>query len=123
MTELALQTFAATLLRLNAMPGVIYFHVPNGEYRSPRTGARLKAMGVLPGVADITVVLPGGSVAFLELKVKGGSLNPNQRAFRTLCESNGTPYAVARTPEEVTATLRGWGALKSNVHFGEVPFQ
>ena len=28
------------------------FHVPNGEYRHPATAARLKTMGVRPGVVD-----------------------------------------------------------------------
>ena len=34
-------------------PDVIMRHVPNGEHRDPRTAAKLKAMGVLPGSADL----------------------------------------------------------------------
>ena len=113
MTELALQKFAATLLRLNGAPDVIFFHPPNGEARSARTGGKLKAMGVKPGVPDLVVVCPGGRVRFLELKTTTGSLSQSQRAFRTLCEFNGCPYEVATTPEEVESILRGWGALRS----------
>lgn len=113
MSELALQKFAVTLLRFNAAPGVIWFHPPNGEARSARTGAKLKAMGVKAGVPDLVVVRPGGIVYFLELKAPKGSLSPAQRAFRAACEDNGIPYAVAVTPEAVETVLRGWGALRS----------
>ena len=113
MTELALQKFAATLLRLNAAPDVIWFHPPNGEARSARTGGKLKAMGVKPGVPDLVIVCPGGRVRFLELKSPKGSLSMHQRAFRTFCEFNGAPYEVATTPDEVMSILQSWGALRS----------
>lgn len=113
MTELSLQKFAAKLLRLNAAPDVIWFHPPNGESRSARTGGKLKAMGTMAGVADLVIVCPGGRVRFLELKTPKGSLSANQRAFRTLCEFNGAPYAVATTSAEVEDILRSWGALRS----------
>lgn len=115
MTELALQKFAASLLRLNAAQDVIWFHPPNGEARSARTGARLKAMGVLAGVADLAVVLPGGLVRFLELKTPKGRLSPPQKAFRERCEASSVLYETATTPEEVEAVLRGWGALRGGV--------
>ena len=115
MIELALQKFAASLLRLNAAPDVIWFHPPNGEARSARTGGKLKAMGVKPGVPDLVVVLPGGHAHFLELKSARGSLSPHQRVFREDCGINGAPYEVATTPEEVESTLRDWGALRGGI--------
>lgn len=99
MSEFDLQKFAVTLLRFNAIPGVIFFHVPNGEYRSPRTGARLKAMGVMPGVADLVVIKPNGLVYFLELKTAKGTLSKPQRAFRDACDRIGLTYEVASSPE------------------------
>lgn len=113
MTELALQKFAANLLRLNAVPGVIWFHCPNGEARSARTGAKLRAMGVRRGVADLVIVRPGGLVHFLELKTPKGSLSIEQRAFRDECEYHGIPYAVATSSTRIEAILRDWGALRS----------
>lgn len=112
MSELGLQKFTANLLQLQAAPGVIWFHPPNGEARSGRTGAKLKAMGVRPGVADIVIVLPGGKAAFLELKTDKGSLSNAQLSFLDLCAANGAPYVVAKSPEDVEATLRAWGALR-----------
>lgn len=114
--ESPVHIFAVQLLQFNAAPGVIYFHVPNEGRRAPRTGAFQKRLGLLPGVADLVIVLPGGAVCFLELKREvGGVLSENQRAFRDLCEANGTPYEVATTPEEVESVLRGWGALRGDV--------
>ena len=111
MSELDLQKFTASLLRFNAARGVIWFHPANGESRSARTGAKLKAMGVRKGVADMVIVLPGGHVCFLELKTPKGSTKPEQRAFRDDCERIGAPYAIARTSAEVEHVLRGWGAI------------
>jgi len=112
--ESPVHIFAVQLLTFSAAPGVLYFHVPNEGRRAPRTGAFQKRLGLLPGVADLVIVLPGGQVRFLELKREvGGTLSENQRAFRTACEANGSPYEVATTPEEVEAVLRGWGALKT----------
>lgn len=108
--------FAVQLLSIFAVPGLIWFHCPNGAKMSERTASFMKRMGMLPGVADLTIVLPGGHARFLELKREvGGVLSENQRAFRDLCEANGTPYEVATTPEEVEAVLRGWGALRGDV--------
>lgn len=109
--EFKLQKFVVQCLAQFKRPGVIFYHCPNGEQRSPRTGARLKSMGVLRGVADICLVLPGGASAFLELKRPGGRPSEFQRAFRNECETAGAGYAVADTPEEAVSVLLGWGAL------------
>lgn len=37
---------------------VLWCHCPNGEHRDVRVGARLKALGVKPGVPDILVFTP-----------------------------------------------------------------
>lgn len=109
--ELALHKFTAQLLRLNAAPGVLFFHVPNGESRSAATGAKLKAMGVRAGVADFSITLPGGRAAYLELKRPGGRASQSQKQFRAEAEAAGALYAIAETPEQVQDILTGWGAL------------
>ena len=45
-------------IRVGKSPGWIVFHPANGELRDTETGARLKRMGVLPGVSDIVLVGP-----------------------------------------------------------------
>lgn len=111
--ENTVHIFAVQLLTLNAVPGLIWWHTPNEGKRSRRTGGHLKRLGMLPGVADLTIVLPGGRARFLELKRPvGGRVEPAQRDFRILCEMNGSPYAIARTSDEVTAVLRKWRAIR-----------
>lgn len=107
-----LQRYVVQLLKLCADRRLVWFAVPNGEARSKRTGAKLKAMGVRPGVADFAFTLPGGRSAYLELKTLAGRPSPEQRVFRADAEVAGALYAIARTPEEVEATLAGWGALR-----------
>jgi hypothetical protein len=110
--EYHLQYFVTQLLKFNAAKGVIFYAVPNGEYRSKRTLAKLKGMGVRAGVADIALVLPGGKAAFLELKSLRGYPSPAQRVFRADVEATGALYAIARTREEATLILAEWGALR-----------
>ena len=112
--EDALQITVAGFLRQFARKNIIWFHPPNGGNRGLTEGKIFKAMGVLPGVADIVVVCPDKRVAFLELKSAKGGLNANQRLFRDRCEALDIRYAIARTPEEATAVLWSWGAMTSN---------
>ena len=111
--EYRLHYFVVQLLTLSRARGIVFFHCPNGEYRSKRTAAKLATMGVLKGVADICIVLPGGRIAFLELKAEGGYLSADQRAFRSNVEAQGALYAVARTPDEAKDILASWGALRA----------
>lgn len=99
------------LLKLCRVKGTIFFHCPNGEARSEVTGAKLKAMGVLPGVADIVVITPGGSANFLELKAPKKTPSPDQITFREACEANGCPYALADSADKAMDALVRWGAV------------
>jgi len=55
-------------------------HVPNGEYRARHTAARLKRMGVRPGVPDILILVPANGYhgMAIELKKPGGRLSKHQ---------------------------------------------
>src|SRR3990167_6123406 len=69
--EERLQRAVVQLLML-AYPDLRWRAIPNGEYRSPRTAGRLKAMGVQAGVADLHITLPRGRTAWIELKSAKG---------------------------------------------------
>ena len=114
--EHGLQKTVVQLLKLDGVRGLIYYHIPNEGQRAARTGAFLKGLGMLPGAADLAIVLPGGRAAFLELKrgVKEET-SDDQDAFRDLCAANGTPYAVARSYDEARTILWGWGALRGRM--------
>lgn len=109
--EHSLQCAVADLLRLNAAPGVIWTHPPNGEARSARTGAKLKRMGVRAGAPDILIILPDGRAACLELKGPKGTLSAAQRVWREDCRRIGVPYDTASTLWEAQAILDAWGAI------------
>ena len=110
MKERDLHSYTADLLRFTAAPGVLWLHIPNGEQRSARTGAKLKRMGVLAGAADFLVVVRG-QAHFLELKTPKGRQSVAQLSFRTCATGAGSRYAIARSPEEVRNTLEGWAAV------------
>jgi len=112
--EDALQKAVVQHLRLCGVPGLLFFAPANEGKRSPRSGARLKAMGMLPGVADLVVMVPGGVPFFLELKSPKGVLSPEQKAFRTVCRAAGCEYSMARSLNAALDILRVWGALKPN---------
>jgi hypothetical protein len=97
-------------------PGWEFFAIPNGEFRTEKTGALLKRMGAKPGVPDLQFLSPTGLSYFLELKWAKQPLTGAQQAF---FERNGgkecCTCAVARSFNEAVAILRFWGACKARI--------
>jgi hypothetical protein len=92
--EASLQVQVCHHLKLRHRPGVFWFHVPNGANRSPAQSALLKKMGLLPGMADLVVIV-AGRAHFLELKASGGRPSVDQIAFQALCQRLGAcPVSV-----------------------------
>lgn len=60
------------------------FAVPNGGRRDGVTGARLKAEGVLAGVADLILLVPnaGYHALLIEMKTPKGRQSESQRAWQ-----------------------------------------
>ena len=71
----------------------------NNNSQNAVKGALNKAMGVLPGVADMAYLVPGG-VIFLECKTPTGTQSASQRQFQALCHSLGIPYFIFRSVAE-----------------------
>jgi len=95
-SEFQIQSAVIAALRLQCRPGITYWHCPNGEVRDKRHAAKLKAMGTLRGVADLTFVFPNAApLLFLELKAYGRRLTPDQRQFRDLMQAAGHLYEWA----------------------------
>ncbi len=101
------------LLEVAAAPGVVWWHTPNGGKRSKREAARFRAMGVLAGVADFAISMPGGRFAFIEVKSRGGCLSAEQKAFLRSMEANGHQTAVVRSLADASAALTGWSAIRN----------
>ena len=111
-SEHALQTMVCEYMARAMRPELEWRAIPNGGKRHMRTAVKLKAEGVKRGTPDIVILLHDGRVAWLELKIKGGSLSLEQQGFRNICKRLGHHWAVAKTLEEVTAYLTTIGALK-----------
>jgi len=90
----------------------IAYCVPNGGPRSKASAGRLKAMGVLPGVADLMFILNDGSAAAMELKIPGGVQSPAQKDFEARCHKIGAPYVICSDLDNALSILEAWGVLK-----------
>jgi hypothetical protein len=103
----------ADLLRRVGRADWLWFHVPNGEYRTKETGALLLRMGVMPGVFDLLLISPTGAHHWLELKrgAKAG-MSLAQIRFRHELQVRGVPYGVARSFDEAVDFLRAWGVIE-----------
>lgn len=120
--ESGLQIQLVTLLRWAVRPDVLWRHIPNGEHRDPRTAAKLKAMGVLPGSADLEFhwcegVEGGGKVRrLLHLELKIGNRKPtdSQVGFALAVRLMGDEYHVARSVDEAIAILGERGLLRGD---------
>ena len=73
-------------------PQFTIFHIPNGELRTPFVGAKLKRMGVLPGVPDLYVI---DLKLAIEMKSTKGALSQTQEVIRSKFEKSGHKYIVA----------------------------
>lgn len=109
--EYRIQAEIVEYVRLVAPDG-IWFHPANGELRDKRTAAKLKWMGVLPGVPDIIGILPPpvGRV-LLEVKAPGGRVSEDQDAIRAHCERFEIPFAIVHSVEEAREALRRFGIV------------
>lgn len=112
-----LQMAVVQYLLLSCPENVLWYHCPNGEYRSKKTAAKLKRMGVRPGIPDLCFVLPGGRAAFIELKADKGVVSPEQKTVLAMVDDLGGLYAVCRSLDGVEDTLRVWGVeMKYPLH-------
>lgn len=78
------------------------FAVPNGGRRDAATASRLKAEGVLAGVADLILLKPNRyyGALLIEMKTPAGRQQASQRQWQDLITADGYKYIVVRTIEE-----------------------
>lgn len=112
--EADLQRTVVEIIEQFGVDNLLWLHPANEGKRSARNGAFLKRLGMLPSVADLIIVIPGGIVKWLELKARGKKPSEAQIDFAERCAENGSDYELARTPEEAADVLWEWGALKSH---------
>lgn len=101
-------------LRARGVPGLVFFHVPNGGSRSPIEGAMFKGMGVRAGVSDL-ILAHNDKFFALELKAEGGRASVEQMAFLQDIDRAGAFTALATGLDAALRTLEAWGLLKPEV--------
>jgi VRR-NUC domain len=117
--EHALQIQLVSMLRWCLRPDVIFFHCPNGGLReNKREAAKLRAMGVLPGVSDLMFfwrLVNSFRALFLELKRPGGNLSTEQAAFGLAMRTMGADFEVAGSIDEAIAAVGMRGLIRPDV--------
>ena len=112
-SEHQLQSTLCQYLALALRPDCYVYAVPNGGHRHIRVAVRLKEEGVKRGVPDLHIMMPGARLVYLELKIKGGSLSSDQKAFRDMARSLGFEWGMAKTFDEAKEFLASIGALRN----------
>lgn len=109
--EFRLTCVVADTLRLRGIEGLYWTHLPFGEARSERTGARLKRMGTRAGAPDFLMILRGKAIG-LELKTATGRQTETQRETEALWTLSGGLYFVAKGYDAAIQFLEMVGAIK-----------
>jgi hypothetical protein len=113
--EQTMQLAVVEHLRTRGVPGLLFWHTPQGAHYSSRVqGAIMKGLGTLPGVSDLLLMHDHESYA-LELKAPGEKPDDNQRAFLLAFWRAGGHAEYADNLDAAIATLEGWGLLRGKV--------
>lgn len=83
-------------------PELWVFAVPNGGHRGASQGAKLKAEGVAPGVPDLYI--PALRL-WIEMKIKGGKVSPEQRRWHEYLTGIGDRVVVAYSRDEAVQAV------------------
>ena len=87
----------------------LLFHVPNGGARNGREAAKLKTMGVYPGVSDF-LFLMNGTCFCIELKTETGSQSDSQIEWEETVKNQGFSYEVVKSLDEFQSVI--WEIIK-----------
>lgn len=111
--EDSIQAAVVMHLAIRALPGVLWWHTPNGGFRNAGEAGRFKALGVKAGVPDL-LALHGGRLFALELKAPGGRVSDAQREILADLEAAGASTAVAVGLDEALAQFEAWGLIRAS---------
>lgn len=84
--------------------GYFVASIPNGGGRSAAEGANLKVQGLLAGMPDLVVVLPGRTV-WIEMKFGNGRLSEAQLGVHEQLRQLDQQVLVAYSAEDAVAGL------------------
>jgi hypothetical protein len=111
-----MQQHLVKMLRAYGRPDVLWFAVPNGEYRHIRVGAKLKRQGVRAGAPDLVFCIAGRFHA-VEFKAPGRYPSPAQIAMRLDVERAGGWYYLCTGLDQAIECLVGLDVFLPNIRF------
>ena len=84
--------------------------VPNGGARSKATAGKLKAEGVVAGVADLVLTVPNAKhhALFIEMKTRTGRQSEAQKKWQQAQEAKGYKYVVCRSVEDFIEAIEDY---------------
>jgi hypothetical protein len=109
--EDAIQRAVFEHLAARGVPCLFAFHPANGGYRRPVEAARLKGLGVRPGVPDL-IAIHRGQVYAIELKREGGRVTDGQIQAIEDIRAAGGHAQVCYGLDCALAVLEHWGLLR-----------
>jgi hypothetical protein len=104
LSEAQIQEQAVKLLRLFGRQDICWWACPNGDWRTPRSGARLKRQGVRPGASDLMLMIDRVFHG-LEIKAQKGTQTDSQKSFERDLARAGGVYHLAYGLEETLVVL------------------
>lgn len=80
-----------------AYPHELILSIPNEGIRSAKTASRMKAEGLMSGVADLQVIRAGEMPLFIEMKYGNNTQSPSQKEFEKRVKTIGCRYVICKT--------------------------
>ena len=107
--QIGIMNFAKRVMELEKYKNFLIYHTPNGGGRSKAEAGIMKGMGVMSGVADLTVLIPPNDnhdypkCIFIEVKATTGGLDPAQEDFESRVMALGFDYYVISAADQADA--------------------
>ncbi|MCY1540746.1 hypothetical protein D9M68_764040 [compost metagenome] len=77
----------------------------NNNSQNAIKGVMNKAMGTLPGVADMAFIRENGKIVWIEWKIQSGTQNKPQKEWESIVTDLGHDYVIVRSEEEFLAII------------------
>lgn len=111
--EQAIHQTVVAHLKQRGVPGLVFFHVPNGAFLGGKRviqGSIMKSLGTRAGVADL-ILLRNSNAYALELKAEGGRPTEAQMEFMSDWISAGGFGCIVDGLDRALKVLETWGLL------------
>ena len=101
-----------------AHPGIFYYAIPNGGYRTITTAKAMRAEGQRPGVPDLHFPIGRGEYLSLYIEMKNGKagqLSDAQKEMHIKLQDYGNKVVVCRNTKEFINTINEYLYENENV--------